>query len=38
MASDMKICTKQKYIFEYLYMEKNTLTDIDKCILNVFMF
>jgi hypothetical protein len=35
MAPNVKVCTKQRYITEFLCVEEIALVDIHRCLLNV---
>ena len=36
MASDMGVLMKQRYVIEFLFMEKMAPTDIHQCLLDVY--
>ena len=36
MATDMKVCMKQRCVIEFLHAEKIAPNDIHRCLLNVY--
>jgi len=35
VVSDIEVCIKQRYVIDFLHMEKMTPTGIHQCLLNV---
>jgi len=35
MASDIEVCMEQRYVIEFLHVEKMPPTDIHQCLLNI---